>query len=98
LKDSNNQYLWQPGLTLGQPPTLVGYPVTMAADMPMEGAGAIVAIFGSMARADTIVDRLGITVQRNPYRTPGWMEYHTRRRVGGDVVNFQALKLLVCSA
>jgi HK97 family phage major capsid protein len=33
LKDSNNQYLWQPGMQLGVPDRLFGYPVTINQDM-----------------------------------------------------------------
>jgi HK97 family phage major capsid protein len=40
------------------------------------------------------VDRQGITVQRDPYTKKPFVEFYTRRRVGGDVVNFQAIKLL----
>jgi len=40
-----------------------------------------------------IVDRLGITVQRDPYTQKPYIEFYTRKRVGGDVINYQAMKL-----
>ena len=41
-----------------------------------------------------IVDRLGVTTQRDPYTAKPFVEFYTRRRVGGDVVNFEAFKLM----
>jgi len=40
-----------------------------------------------------VVDRLGITIQRDPFTQKPMVEFYTRKRVGGDVVNFQAIKI-----
>jgi HK97 family phage major capsid protein len=44
-----------------------------------------------------IVDRLGIVIQRDPYTSKPFVEFYTRKRVGGDVINFEAIKLGVVS-
>ena len=98
LKDANDQYLWRPGLIEGQPATLAGFPVRMAADMPTVAANALVAAFGDFQRAYQIVDRLGISTLRDPYTAKPFVMFYTRRRVGGDVVNFEAFKLLKVAA
>ncbi|MCF1502187.1 phage major capsid protein [Afifella sp. H1R] len=98
LKDGQGQYLWRPGLQAGMPSVLSGYPVTMADDMPAVQAGALPIAFGDFRRAYTIVDRLGITTLRDPYSAKPFVEFYSRKRVGGDVVDFEAYALMVVSA
>src|SRR5688572_18475071 len=50
LKDDNGQYLWQSGLAMGQPPTLLGYPVSLTDSMPAYSAGNNVIAFGNWRR------------------------------------------------
>lgn len=98
LKDSvSGQYLWQPGLAAGQPSQLLGRPVVEATDMPVEGAGNLVVAFGDFARGYTIADRIGMRLTRDPYSAKPYVQYYTTKRVGGGVVNFEAIKLLKCS-
>jgi HK97 family phage major capsid protein len=42
----------------------------------------------------TIVDRVGISTLRDPYPAKPFVQFYTRKRVGGDVTNFEAIKLL----
>lgn len=98
LKDGQGQYLWRPGLESGTPATLRGFPVRMADDMPLVSAGNLVAAFGDFARGYTVVDRLGVSVLRDPYTAKPHVVFYTRRRVGGDVVDFQAFALLKVAA
>lgn len=94
FKDLNGQYLWSDGLRGATGMTLVGYPVSFADDMPAIAAGALAVAFGNFGEAYTIVDRLGITTLRDPYSSKPFVEFYSRRRVGGDVVNFDAYVLL----
>lgn len=94
LKDGDGQYMWQMGdIRNGQPSTLLGYEVVRAEDMPTVEASALAMAFGDFSAAYTIVDRLGITLLRDPYTAKPYTKFYTRRRVGGDVVNFEAVKL-----
>lgn len=95
LKDNENRYLLQPSLTAGTPDRLLGYPVNLAEDMPGLASDAVGVIFGNFSQGYTIVDRTGITVQRDSYTKPGWVKYYARRRVGGALTNPEALKVLV---
>ncbi len=97
LKDANGQYLWRPGLTAGAPSSLVGYDVYMADDMPAVTNGSLSIAFGNWARGYTIVDRLGITTLRDPFSAKPFVEFYSRKRVGGDVVDFDAITLMVTS-
>ncbi len=98
LKDPvTGQYLWQPGLG-GEPGSLLGYPITIVPDVPALGNGAACVLFGNIAEAYTIVDKPGIAMLRDALTQKGFVLFYTTRRVGGDVVNPQAVVKLVASA
>ena len=94
LKDGEGDYLWKPGLqTDPMGATLLGLQVKLAPSMPTVAANALSVICADFMSAYQIVDRLGITVQRDPYTVKPFVEFYTRKRVGGDVVNFEAIKI-----
>ncbi len=94
LKDTTNQYLWQPSMQLGEPATLLGRPIVEAVDMPDVGAGTYPIAFGDFRRAYVIVDRLAISILRDPLTqaTSGAVRFIARKRVGGQVVLPEAIK------
>jgi len=95
LKEATtNQYLWQPGLSAGTPDTLLGAPVAVAADMPIPAAASLSIAVGDFKRAYLIVDRVGIRTLRDPFTSKPFVKFYTTKRVGGKVVNTDALKLL----
>lgn len=95
LKESTtNQYLWQPGLSAGTPDTLLGAPVKLAADMPVPAAASLSIAVGDFKRAYMIVDRVGIRTLRDPFTAKPFVQFYTTKRVGGKVVNTEAMKLL----
>jgi HK97 family phage major capsid protein len=94
----NGQFLWQPGLEAGIPSTLLGKPYTIMANMPAIGAGSLSVAYGDFSRGYLIVDRIGIRTMRDPYTNPPFVKFRTTKRVGGDVIQFQAIKLQVTSA
>jgi HK97 family phage major capsid protein len=91
------QFFWQPGFGT-QPASLAGYPITELEDMDDVSAGNIVAAFGNFRAAYTIVDRQGTRVLRDPYSAKPYVEFYTTRRVGGDVINFEAIVLMDIAA
>ncbi|HEV8035865.1 phage major capsid protein [Yoonia sp.] len=94
LKDSDGAYLWSPGIAAGQPATLLGYPVAAFEDMPDPATDSLSIAVGDMRAAYQIVDREGIRVLRDPYTAKPFVLFYTTKRTGGDVVNFEALKLI----
>jgi HK97 family phage major capsid protein len=94
LKDTTNQYLWNPGLALGAPDTLMGVPVHQAADMPVAAADSLSIACGDFRSAYQIVDRTGVRVLRDPFTDKPFVKFYSTKRVGGDVVNFEAIKLM----
>lgn len=97
-KDSQNQYLWQPALTAGQPATFMGYGITEAEDMPAVGAGAFSLAFGDFKEGYLIADRVGMRITRDEITAPGFVKFYVRKRVGGKLRNTQAIKLLKVAA
>ena len=93
-KDSNGSYIWVPGIAAGQPASLLGYPVAAFEDMPDPASNSLSIAVGDMREAYQIVDRLGIRTLRDPYSAKPYVEFYTTKRVGGDVVNFEAIKLV----
>tara|TARA_R110000868_G_scaffold186079_2_gene428295 strand:- start:12330 stop:13625 length:1296 start_codon:yes stop_codon:yes gene_type:complete len=93
-KDSDGAYIWSPGIAAGQPATLLGYPIAAFEDMPDPAANSLSIAVGDMREAYQIVDRLGIRTLRDPYSAKPYVEFYTTKRVGGDVVNFEAIKLI----
>jgi HK97 family phage major capsid protein len=98
LKDSDGAYLWSPGIAAGQPASLLGYPVASFEDMPDPATDSLSIAVGDMREAYQIVDRLGIRTLRDPYSAKPYVEFYTTKRVGGDVVNFEAIKLIEFTA
>ena len=99
LKESTtNQYIWQPGLTAGTPDTLLGIPVAQAADMPIAASGSLSVALADFKQAYLIVDRIGLRTLRDPFTEKPFVKFYTTRRVGGEVVNSDAIKLLKLSA
>ena len=98
MKDQIGDYLWQPSTTPGVPPTLMGYPVAEAEDMPDVATDSLAVAFGDFQRGYLVVDRIGIRVLRDPYTAKPYVLFYTTKRVGGGVQDFEAIKLLKFSA
>lgn len=93
LKDSQNRYLWEPSMQAGEPESLLGHPVYYAADLAAASANSLSIAFGDIRQGYQIVDRVGIRMLRDPYSTKGSVTFYATKRVGGDVVDFDAIKL-----
>jgi len=91
---TTNTYIWQPGLQAGQPATLLGFPITLAEDMPALAANSLSLAFGHFAEGYTIVDRFGMRILRDPFTGAPFIKFRCSKRVGGDVTNFEAIKFL----
>ncbi|MFN7176751.1 MAG: phage major capsid protein [Thermaurantiacus sp.] len=94
FKDSTGAFIWQPGLGDGQPATLFGYPVIEVDAMPDIGANALAIAFGQFASAYLVAERGETAVLRDPYSSKPFVHFYATRRVGGALVNSEAVKLL----
>jgi HK97 family phage major capsid protein len=78
---------------VGLQPTLMGQSCYYAADIAAIGANALAMAYGDFRKAYQIVDRTGIRVLRDPYTATPYIKFYTTKRVGGGVVNFEAVKI-----
>jgi len=93
LKDGDGRYIWREGISAGTPSILLGLPTRMATSMPQVGAGALAYVLADWSQFYMVVDRRGITLQRDPYTQKPEIEYWSRARYGGDIKNFQSGKI-----
>jgi HK97 family phage major capsid protein len=77
---------------------LLGKNVVFMDDVPAVGAGLLSVVYGDFRTAYTIIDRVGIQVIRDIYTNKGFITFYTTQRVGGDVTNFDAIKIGKCAA
>lgn len=98
LKDeTSGQYLWNPALLAGQTDTLLGCPIYQSSYVPAIGKSTKSIIFGDF-KYYQIVDRLGIRTLRDPFTSKPYIRFYTTRRVGGDVIDLNAFKVLTTSS
>jgi HK97 family phage major capsid protein len=97
FKDGQGNYLWSESIVAGQPSLLLGHPVDFNEEMPDLGANEFPVAFGDFGSGYTVVDRIGLRVLRDPYTAKPYVHFYTYKRVGGDVNNFEAIKLLKCA-
>jgi HK97 family phage major capsid protein len=90
-------YVWQPGFG-NLPNTILAYPYILVPDMPDIAANAYALAFGDFRIGYKIVDRLGLTIQRLIEKYAPNIGYLGRRRVGGQVVMPEAIKVMKIAA
>lgn len=96
FKDAANHYIWMPSLVTKMPQTILGRPILECPDMPAVADNAYAVAFGNFRIGYTISDRLQISILRDPYskKMQGAVEFTVRKRVGGQVVQAEAIKIL----
>lgn len=94
LKDNDGRFLWSDGLAAGEPARLMGYPVLIAEDMPDAATGSNSIAFGDFASGYTIAERPDLRVLRDPFSAKPHVLFYATKRVGGDVSDFAAIKVL----
>jgi HK97 family phage major capsid protein len=94
LKDADGRFLWSDGLAAGEPARLLGYPVVIAEDMPDPGTDAFAVAFGDFGAGYTIAERPDLRLLRDPFSAKPHVLFYATKRVGGDVSDFAAIKLL----
>lgn len=98
LKDADGRFLWADSLADGQPPRLMGYPVLTAEDMPDIDTWAPAIAFGDFSKGYTVAERPDTRILRDPFSAKPHVLFYATKRVGGDVTDFSAIKLLKFAA
>jgi HK97 family phage major capsid protein len=94
MKDADGRFMWSDGLAAGEPARLMGYPVLICEDMPDIAANAYAIAFGDFNAGYTIAERPDLRILRDPFSAKPNVLFYASKRVGGDVTDFAAIKLL----
>ena len=98
FKTSDGAFLWQPGLVEGQAASLLGYPVVEAEDMPAVAADSLSVAFGNFRAGYLIADRGETRILRDPFSNKPFVHFYATKRVGGAIIDSQAIKLMKFAA
>ena len=94
LRDNDGRFVWTDGLASGEPAQLMGYPVLVAEDMPDPGVDSMSIAFGDFSAGYTVAERPDLRILRDPFSAKPHVLFYATKRVGGDVSDFAAIKLL----
>lgn len=96
---TTGDYMWQPGLTAGQPNTLLGRPVEISDYMPDFTAGNKIIAFGDFKQY-TIKDTVGMRMQvlDQPYADKGLVGFKGYERTDGKLIVPEAIQTMVLKA
>jgi len=94
IKDADGRFLWSDGLAAGEPARLMGYPVLIAEDMPDVASDSTSIAFGDFGAGYTVAERPDLRILRDPFSAKPHVLFYATKRVGGDVSDFAAIKLL----
>lgn len=94
LKDADGRFLWSDGLAAGEPARLLGYPVLISEDMPDIASWTPAIAFGDFSAGYTVAERPDLRVMRDPFSAKPNVLFYATKRVGGDVSDFAAIKVL----
>lgn len=91
VKDQDDQYIWQPGLTAGAPDRLLGADVLVSDGAPAPAVSTKSIIYGDF-QFYVIADRLGMVMQRlnELYAANGQIGFRFTKRTDGHVVDSNA--------
>jgi HK97 family phage major capsid protein len=98
FKDTSGRYIFNPISAPGVPQTLMNYPILEAEDMPAKAANSLSIAFGDFRRGYLIVDRIGTRVIRDPFSNKPYVGFYTVKRLGGALINSEAIKVLKFAA
>jgi HK97 family phage major capsid protein len=88
------EYLWQPSLQAGQPDMILGKPISTWEQMSDPNGGAYPVAFGDFKQGYLLTERTGLRITRDNVTNVGYVRFYVRQRVGGCVLNNDAVKWL----
>ncbi len=94
MKDADGRFMWGDSLQAGEPARLMGYPVLICEDMPDVAANAYPIAFGDFNAGYTIAERPDLRILRDPFSAKPNVLFYASKRVGGDITDYAAIKLL----
>jgi len=98
--DENGRSLWTDSIKEGQPDRLIGLGVVVNDYLPdVDNTENLpFAILMNARKAYAIRDRKGMGMIRDPYTKPGFVKFHTEKRTGAGIKNYEAIVLIKAEA
>ena len=93
LKDGQGRCIWQHSMSDSLEQTIFGIPVVVSSEMPDVANNALSVALGDFSSGYKIVDRSHINIMRDPYTEKPFVKFYAVKRVGGDVLNPDAIRL-----
>ena len=94
LKTTDGEYFLQRNITEVAASKIFGFDIVINDDMADVAAGEMPIIFGNFQAGYQVVDRVGVSMLRDPYSAHGAISFYTRKRVGSMLLNTEALKVI----
>jgi len=91
LKDSNNQYLWQPAVDASAPANLLGWSYFISQDLPSMATAKKPILFGDFAQGCLVVDRVGMTMDRLVEKDYPFIDIILSKRTSFAVIKAEAV-------
>lgn len=100
LKDTQNRPLWEPSVQVGQPDSLLGYPITLNNDMPTVAVNSKSVLFGNINQAYVIrivreLTTLRLTERYADFLQVGFLGFE---RADGTMQDGNAVRVLQTTA
>ncbi|MBC7282564.1 phage major capsid protein [Hoeflea sp.] len=93
-RDADGRPLIHWDATGSVPMNILGYPITILDSMPDVGSNTFPVAFGDFRAGYELIDVTGMTMIRDDVTSKGYTLFYVSRRVGGKVVNDDAIKLI----
>ena len=102
LKDGDGRYFFVPDFSISPFGMILGRPISSFEDLTKAVKGTAGTAFNAILYGDfseyyKIIERQGLRTIRDIITKKGYVKFYTTKRVGGDVVNFDAVKILQLS-
>lgn len=98
FKTADGAFLWQPAFAEGRADTLLGYPVVECEDMPDIAANSLSIAFGNFRAGYLVAERNETSILRDPYSNKPYVHFYAVKRIGGGVINSEAIKVMKFAA
>lgn len=92
LKSTDGRFIWQHSLSDPLKQTILGIPVVCSHHMPAIDKGGPAIAIGDFKAGYKIVDHANHNVMRDPYTEKPFVKFYVTKRVGGDVINPNAIR------
>lgn len=94
LKNSEGNFIWQTNIVDNNPNKLFGLDVIITSDMPRFETNNVIIALADFQKSYQIIDRGPVRILHDPYTNKPFVKFYSKKEVGGDVVNTDAMRFM----